>query len=159
MPVLIGGDVVHLLSNAWDDQNARWAVSNGQQTRRASVTRYHLAILGGWGMTDGTSLSGGVQSFPRLLEDWSSGTVVHCRGAADFTTGCPAVIYGSMVVGFQRVYTSWPLADDSDIGRRDIGRRAPRRDWRFDEHLKQITNQPPGTPLFNVSAVREWTRR
>jgi hypothetical protein len=154
VPVLVGGDVVHLLSNAWDDQNARWAVSNGQQTRRASVTRYHMAILGGWGMTDGTSLSGGVQSFPRLLEDWSSGTVAACRGTADFTTGCPAVIYGSMVVGFQRVYTNWPLANDNEIGR-----RAPRRDWRFDEHLNLITNQPPGTPLFNVSAVREWTRR
>jgi fatty-acyl-CoA synthase len=55
--VLIGGDVVHLLSNAWDDQNARWAVSNGQQTRRASVTRYHMAILGGWGMTETTAVA------------------------------------------------------------------------------------------------------
>jgi hypothetical protein len=158
VPVLVGGDVVHVLSNAWDDQNARWAVSNGLQTRRASVTRYHMAMLGGWGMSVGTSTnqrSGGVHNFPRALEDWSSGSAGDCRGVADFSDGCPTLIHGSMVIGFARVYTSWPFVEADD----DIGRRAPRRNWDYDQHLDHVDRQPPGAPLFDVTAVREWTRR
>jgi hypothetical protein len=158
VPFLVGGDVVHPLSNAWDDRNARWALSNGDQTRRASVTRYYMEILSGWGMTVGTTdnqRSGGIHNFPRALENWGSGTVANCRGAGDFTGGCPAIIHGSLVIGHNRVYTSWPFRDANG----DIGRSPPRRDWGFDPHLNDLEKQPPGTPLFDVSAVRQWTRR
>jgi len=164
VPFLIGGDVVHPLSNAWDDANARWALSNGRQsipvaggsrTRRASVTRYYMEMLSGWGMTVATASSGGLHNFPRALEDWGSGTATNCRGTGDFAGGCPAIIHGSLVIGHNRVYTSWPFRDANG----DIGRSPPRRDWGFDPHLNDLEQQPPGTPLFDVAAVRQWTRR
>lgn len=158
VPFLVGGDVVHPLSNFWNDGNARWATSNGQLTRRASVTRYYMEILSGWGMTVGTTdstRSGGIHNFPRALENWGSGSTADCRGTANFVGGCPAIIHGSLVIGHNRVTTSWPFRD----GNGDIGRSPPRRDWGFDPHLNDLEKQPPGTPLFDVSAVRQWTRR
>jgi L-ascorbate metabolism protein UlaG (beta-lactamase superfamily) len=167
VPFLVGGDVVHPLSNAWDDRNARWALSNGRQSipvagghrlRRASVTRYYMEILSGWGMTVAAARSGGIHNFPRALEHWGSGTAADCRGTGGFDGGCPAIIHGSLVIGHNRVYTSWPFVDDDKAGGH-IGRSPPRRDWGFDPHLNNLANQPPGVPLFDVAAVRQWTRR
>jgi hypothetical protein len=155
VPFLVGGDVVHPLSNFWNDGNARWATSNGQLARRASVTRYYMEMLSGWGMTVATASSGGLHNFPRALENWGSGTTANCRGTGDFAGGCPAIIHGSLVIGHNRVTTSWPFRDANG----DIGRSPPRRDWGFDPHLNDLEKQPPGTPLFDVSAVRQWTRR
>lgn len=156
VPVLIGGDVVHLLSNAWDDANARWAQSTARQTRVASVARYHAEILGGWGMSVASAASGGLHNFPRALEDWSSGDSGDCGGLGDFSGACPSIIRGSLVIGHHRVYTSWRFREGPGI---DVHtRRPPRRDWGFDPHLIDIDRQPPGTPLFDVSAVRQWTR-
>jgi hypothetical protein len=154
VPVLIGGDVVHLLSNFWNDTNARWAESNGQQTRRAMVTRYYMEMLSGWGMSVAAGASGGIHNFPRALENWGSGTAANCRGTGDFSTACPAIIRGSMVIGHNRVYTSWRFVD----GNGQIGRSPPRRDWGFDDHLLDLEKQPPGTPLFDVAAVKQWSR-
>jgi hypothetical protein len=155
VPFLVGGDVVHPLSNAWNDLNARWALSNGDQTRRASVTRYYMEILSGWGMTVATASSGGLHNFPRALENWGSGAAADCRGTANFNGGCPAIIHGSLVIGHNRVTSCWPFRDANG----DIGRSPPRRDWGFDPHLNDLEQQPPGTPLFVVSAVRQWSRR
>ena len=146
VPVLVGGDVVHPLSNAWDDNNARWATSNAVKARPASVTRYYMAILSGWGMSLAADQSGGIHNFPRALEQWNS---------CGFSDGCPAIIHGSMVIGHNRVYTSWAFREANA----DIGRSPPRRDWGFDRQLEDLTKQPPGAPLFDVAAVRQWTRR
>jgi len=154
VPVLIGGDVVHPLSNFWDDTNARWALSNGQQQRPAMVTRYYMEMLSGWGMSVAAEPSGGIHNFPRALEDWGSGTTANCKGTGAFSTACPAIIRGSMVIGHNRVYTSWRFVD----GNGSIGRSPPRRDWGFDDHLLDLEKQPPGTPLFDVAAVKQWSR-
>ena len=152
VPVLIGGDVVHPLSNFWNDTNARWALSNGQQARPAMVTRYYMEMLSGWGMSVAAGPSGGVHNFPRALENWSNEFTPSCKGTADFTDACPAIIRGSLVIGHHRVYTSWRFRED------DIGRSPPRRDWGFDDHLLDLEKQPPGAPLFDVAAVKQWSR-
>ncbi len=155
VPVLIGGDVVHPLSNAWDDRNARWALSNGDQTRRAMVTRYYMEMLAGWGPTVAGSRSGGIHNFPRFLEDWGSRVAADCKGTGDFTVNCPAIILGSLVIGHNRVYA---LGKGPEATPGAIGRSPPRRDWGFDRHLEDLAKQPPGAPVFDVAAIQQWTR-
>lgn len=154
VPFLVGGDVVHPLSNAWNDQRARWALSIGRDNhthrnpnRAASVTRYYIELLSGWGPSTGTAGSGGIHNFPRKLENWGS-----CNGVGGaFSDGCPAIILGSMIIGHTQVYSP-PFSESS------TGRNPPRRDWGFDEHLSSLDRQPPGAPLFDVAAVRQWQR-
>ncbi len=157
VPVLIGGDVVHPLSNFWNDTNARWALSNGKQSRPAMVTRYYMEMLSGWGMSVAAEPSGGVHNFPRALENWGSGTTANCKGTGAFSTACPAIIRGSLVIGHNRIYTSWRFVEGT-AERTAIGRSPPRRDWGFDDHLLDLEKQPPGTPLFDVAAVKQWSR-
>jgi hypothetical protein len=98
--------------------------------------------------------SGGIHNYPRALEDWSSGSTANCQGTGTFSTACPAIIRGSLVIGHNRVYTSWRFRDANG----SIGRRPPRRDWGFDDHLLDLQKQPPGTPLFDVAAIKQWSR-
>jgi hypothetical protein len=154
VPFLVGGDVVHPLSNAWDDRNARWALSNGRgdanhrnPRRHASVTRWYIEMLSGWGPSEGGGASGGIHNFPRKLEDWRT-----CAGiGGNFSGDCPAIIVGSLIIGHAQVYSP-PFSEN------DTGRNPPRRDWGFDEHLSVLDNQPPGAPLFDVAAIRQWKR-
>ncbi|MDP2342183.1 MAG: hypothetical protein Q8O67_14600 [Deltaproteobacteria bacterium] len=160
-PVLIGGDVVHLLSNAWDDRRSRWSVSTGSnrylghmdangaevnpeqgsdaEPRDAVESFYYLEILGGWGSTvDASNISGGVHNFPRFLEDWG---------------GVRARIRGSLVIGHSKVYSRFKFhcCDDRSYD-------APIRDWGFDPALGDLRKQPPGAPVYDVAAIQQWSR-
>ena len=178
VPVLLGGDTVHPLSNAWDDRRSRWAVSTGSKQlatgkiaritsssdtvgarlteggtgRAAQVTRWYMQVLSGWGEPVVGAPDAGIDDFPLFHENWSDGGVT-CGGTTPFTGGCPAIIAGSIAIGHNRVYTRWPFADDAAITH-----SSPRRDWAFDAHLKGLDKQPPGAPLFDVSAVKQWRR-
>ncbi|HEY1097822.1 MAG TPA: hypothetical protein VGF99_02795, partial [Myxococcota bacterium] len=127
-------------------------VADGGTPRAAQVTRYYMQLLSGWGEPAVGAPVTGVDDFPLLHENWSDGGSA-CGGSAAFSGGCPSIIAGSFAIGFNRVYTRWPFADHPDIT------RAPaRRDWNFDVHLNDLTKQPPGAPLFDVSAVKQWRR-
>jgi len=145
VPFLVAGDVVHLLSNAWDDSRSRWDTPygtglTGPLHRIAEPTTYHFEMLSGWAATadEPDKFSGGLHNFPRFQEDWN---------------GIKALIRGSLVAGWYPVQTRWPwtCCDNRDY-------RAPNRDWGFDEHLNNILNQPPGAPLYDVQATRRWKR-
>ena len=176
VPVLLAGDTIHPLSNGWDDSKARWAISMGSdqartgkiasitsgtlnreadagKPREAQVTRWYMQVLSGWGQPVVGQAATGIQNYPFFNEDWRDGAKTACNGSGDFTGGCPAIIYGSLVIGHNRVYTRWPFND-----RPEITRAAPRRDWGFDQHLNDLTKQPPGAPIFDVSAVKQWSR-
>ena len=178
VPVLLGADTVHPFSNAWDDRRSRWAVSTGSDQlrtgkiarinssadtvgtrlaeggppRAAQVTRFYMQLLSGWGEPVVGAPVTGVDDFPLFNENWSNGGA-SCGGSSAFSGGCPSIIAGSLAIGFNRVYTRWPFSDHPDIT------RAPsRRDWSFDTHLNDLAKQPPGAPLFDVSAVKQWRR-
>jgi hypothetical protein len=165
-PVLLAGDVVHLLSNAWDDRRSRWGVSTSDKhylssdldaegvvvspkpsaeprPRVASPTWVYAALLGGWGPSARTDAgvshsSGGVQNFPRLLEDWR---------------GVESTIRGSFVIAHHKVYARhrWIEQDDASA-------HEPVRDWAFDPFLADLEHQPPGAPSYDVAAVKQWSR-
>ena len=140
-PVLMAGDQMNLLSNAWDDTAARWgaALSNvgaSAAGRQAAVTTYNMSILAGWVPTSNSFFGGGVHNFPKQLEFWS---------------GVRLDLKGSLVIGWAAVYARWRHAGGA-------GFVAPQRDWGFDRHLENILNQPPGAPLFDVQSTRRWKR-
>jgi hypothetical protein len=144
VPFLVAGDVVHLLSNNWDDGLSRWgsayAADQGALSRVATNTTYNFEMLSGWSLTanQANKFSGGLHNFPRFQEEWG---------------GVTARIRGSLVAGWYPVLTRWPwtCCDDRDY-------RAPNRDWGFDSHLESILNQPPGAPLYDVQSTRRWKR-
>ena len=139
-PVLMAGDYVHILSNNWNDTDAEWGntlPNVSSSNRDSSESFYNMEILSGWVPTTNSAYSGGLHNFPRFLEDWTS-TPLHIRG--------------SLVVGWAAVYTRWKWHCCDDVY------KAPQRDWGFDPHLKNILNQPPGAPLFDVQATRRWKR-
>ena len=120
-PCAIMADAVTILSNAWSDTNS----SNGLSSRIATNTTINAAILSG-NVISGTGFtySGGVENFPRFLEDWS-------KNSSTFT------YYGSMVELFQskQAYGIW----------RPTGNyyNAPKRQWYFDTRF--YSSPPPGT--------------
>ncbi len=142
VPFLVAGDVVHLLSNNWNDSNSTWNVehqSADPDPRRATNTTYNFEMLSGWSIsTDSGDFSGGLHNFPRFQESWS---------------GVTATIRGSLVAGWYPVFTRWPWTCCNDIDY-----RAPNRDWGFDRHLESVLNQPPGAPLYDVQSTRRWKR-
>jgi hypothetical protein len=137
VPFLIAGDVVTLLSNAWNDDQVSWN-SALSTARIGDTTTMNIEILAGWTPTTATAYSGGLHNFPRFLEDWQSK---------------PLNIKGSLVVGWSAVYARWP-ASCCDA----VTYRPPTRAWGFDTNLNSILNQPPGAPLFDVQATLRWKR-
>jgi len=161
-PLMIGGDTVTLVSNAWSDSNAGWATTdfrdgaapsnfdvnlnllNGQ--RCPIVTQFNIEMLTGSTPTNNNDFGGGVINLPQFIEDWQ--TNFNCGPAPDI----PAIIRGSLVNGFHRVHaTGWGNPSNTVYGR-------PLRDWAFDTHLETLRNQPPGAPLFDVNAISRWSR-
>jgi hypothetical protein len=152
---------VHLLSNAWDDRRSRWGVATGDKRfnagdlsadgvrvnprhgadvdpRPADETWYYVELMAGWGPSAAGVASGGLQNFPRFLEDWG---------------GVRARIRGSIVIGHNKVYARqrWHCCNAASFS-------PPQRDWGFDRTLEDLQRQPPGTPVYDVAAVRQWER-
>jgi len=72
-----------------------------------------------------------------FLEDWTN---------KDMT------VNGSMVLGHNYVYT---MHLNYCCG--NVSYQPPNRIFNFDPHFQYITNQPPGTPVFPVSATLNWS--
>jgi hypothetical protein len=122
-PAAIIADAVTILSNDWDDSKSASSMSN----RRASdFTEVAAAILTGLVPSDKNNwnnYSGGVENFPRFLENWSGKTFRY---------------RGSMVALFESEVAT------EKWGKGDVY-SAPRRDWGF-HSLFASGEYPPGTP-------------
>ncbi len=153
-PFLLGGDQVMLLSDVWQDINSSWLRADNawgsQPTASTSTTGcvaanasssnpctiYNFQMLAGNAQTNATAYSGGIENFPRFLEDWG--------GSRD------NIINGSFVLGYTSTYYHHT--------RSGTPYSPPRRLWSYDLHLDAIGNQPPGAPTYDVSAVKAWSR-
>lgn len=121
-PAALIADSITFLSTNWDDDDSARSLGN----RTAADTEISAAILTGLipsGETGSDSYSGGVENFPRFLEEWANKTLM---------------IRGSMVGLFE-----------SEVGTRGWGHGdvygAPDREWGF--HNKFAEGYlPPGTP-------------
>lgn len=118
-------DAVTILSNNWKDSNSSSSLSN----RNASDTTVNTAIVAGflpsgW-MNPKTGAqygySGGLNNFPRFLEDWTNNTFTYT---------------GSMI----ELFTSQIATGEWDTGSIYI---PPNRVWNFDSNF--VDNPPPGS--------------
>ena len=120
-PSAVFADAVSLLSNSWTDGRSFEVLSD----RDASNTTYNTSIVAGVRLVrDGeTGYSGGIENFPRFLENWGSSVAV--------------TVYGSMVQLFESKQADrmWSAG-----GQRYT---PPIREFHFDE--RYASAPPPGT--------------
>jgi hypothetical protein len=133
-------DAVTVLSNNWGpngyDTKGNEAVGN----RDAENTSIYAGMISGIVPTTGSSYSGGLENYFRLLEDWS------------WSNPDKALTYrGSMVMLYpSEVATgAW-----KSPGTGNNVYTAPIRDWAFDTLFKD--KPPPGTPTFHVPQRVSW---
>jgi hypothetical protein len=158
IPVMFAADSVTTMSNAWDDEHSRWGVSTNDSDlnvtsfteRAASTTRYTMLLLtglvgagsyagGGRAINAFGTSGGGLHNVMRLMEDW--------RGEQH-------IFRGAMVLGWMPVYTQWRVGRPGDRSYEPPALR----NWQFDRHLNATVNQPPDSPVFDVTALRNWRR-
>lgn len=126
-PAAVLGDAVNVLSNAWSDSNS----TNSVGSRKATNTTINTAIVSGNVPTGpGVEYSGGVENFPRFLEDW---------GGKYFT------YYGSMIQLFRSEQANYRWGKGNVYS-------APNRRWFFEETF--LSNPPPGF-LYTIKYSRQ----
>lgn len=130
-PSSLLGDSINILSTAWSDANSGLAIAS----RNANDTTVNAAFLGGICVTTNGNYSGGVENFPRFLEDWSNNTFTY---------------NGSMVVMFDSRIATAPWGG-SDVY------SPPARNWAFDLNFMDPTKLPPGTPQILSMIRNRWS--
>ena len=133
-PAALIGDAVTVLSPSWSDANASKALSY----RAATSCTVNAAFLAGIVQTTTASYSGGVETFPRFLEDWGNDTFTY---------------NGSMVVMYESQYaTALWQGTGATIGIYN----PPTRRWAFDMNFRDPSKLPPGTPSIRVLIRGQW---
>jgi hypothetical protein len=120
-PAALAADAINILSEQWDDANSPKDLGD----RKADFTEVSAALLTGLvtsGKTGSNSYSGGVENFPRFLEDWDDALRLR----------------GSIVSLFESEVATEPWGKGGVYG-------APKRDWGFHTKLAE-GYYPPGTP-------------
>lgn len=121
-PAAVIGDAVTILSNNWQNYDSDESLSS----RYASNTEVSAAIMSGLVPSDNSNnntYSGGVENFPRFLENWSGRTFRY---------------RGSIVSLYESEVATEPWGGGDIYG-------APNRDWSFDKKFG-TGKYPPGTP-------------
>lgn len=140
MPASLVGDSITVLSGAWSDANSTKAVTQ----RPALDTTVNAAFLAGIVQTTnaaGGHYSGGVENFPRFLEDWG-------------TKGRTFTYNGSMVVMFPSMQaTNWWKDPGTASGNYY---NAPTRKWAFDVNFLDYRRLPPATPQVRQLIRGQW---
>lgn len=131
-PSVIAADAVTILSNNWSDANSNASISN----RTPANTTINAAIVSGNVPTatlGGNGYSGGIENFPRLLENWSSSKYLTIHGSF-------ALLYNS-----EQATQPWTTAGYYN---------APNRRWFFDSILQNYN--PPGFPAAYTYTRGPW---
>ncbi len=131
-PASIAADAITILSNDWNDSNSNTS-SKPLSSRIASNSTFNAAIITGHVETTvGSQYSGGLENFPRFLENWSSATLTYSGSLVSLWQSAQAT--GNWAYG-GNVYT------------------APTRNWSYGI---DINNLPPGTPSVRQIQKGEW---
>jgi hypothetical protein len=123
-PAAVIGDAITVLSNDWKDTNSNQSISSRVVNNDTTI---NAAFLSGIVPTGDGHYSGGVENFPRFLEDWSKNSKTLWYN-------------GSMVVMFNSHIADAPWPDTGTVY------NPPTRKWAFDTNFYQISKLPPGTP-------------
>lgn len=136
VPVALASDALTILSNAWGaSHDSTYSYESNLSHRVASTTTVNAAIMTGnvpSADETGTNYSGGLENFPRFLENWTGKTMTYggsmvCLWESQRATG--RWTYGSPI------YT------------------APNRNWSYN---MDPLNWPPGTPRVRFLQRVQW---
>jgi hypothetical protein len=129
-PASVLGDALYLQSNAWSDP-ANQSARGGGNGPAASNTTYNLAyVAGNTPSTGPNGYGGGLENFPRFLEDWSGGKTCTIKGSqCCFQNSQIDTSLWSGAAGSQQHVYSPPV-----------------RDWSFDTSFLNPSKLPPFTP-------------
>lgn len=130
-PAALLSDAITILSPSWTDTNSSKAISS----RVATDTTVNAAFMAGIVETVGNYYSGGLENFPRFLENWSGKTFTY---------------NGSMVVMFpsQVATNRWP-------GTGSVY-NPPTRKWNFDVNFYNPDKLPPLCPSVRAVIRYKW---
>jgi hypothetical protein len=133
-PAALVADAINILSGNWNDANSAKALSQ----RTAVNTTVNAAFLAGIVETGNGYYSGGVENFPRFLENWSGKTFTY---------------NGSMVVLFRSKFAAEPWRGTGNL----INiYNPPNRNWFFDSNFLDPTKLPPLTPSVRAVIRGRW---
>jgi hypothetical protein len=132
LPSAIYADAITVLSSAWNPANSKLALSS----RAATSDTVNAAFLTGNVPSNGTDYSGGVENFPRFLEDWGSQTFTY---------------NGSMVCMFASQIANAPWPGTGTVY------NPPTRNWAFDTNFYNPSQQPPLMPQIITVQRGKWT--
>ncbi|MDW8310575.1 MAG: hypothetical protein RMK20_14465, partial [Verrucomicrobiales bacterium] len=134
-PAALIGDSITVLSTNWTDNNAGKSLTQ----RPAAPTTVNAAFLGGIVKSvkigNNKFYSGGVENFPRFLEDWD---------------GRAFTYNGSMVVLFESRFATNRWQPPGNYY------NAPNRNWAFDVNYLNPSKLPPMTPQFRKLVRGKW---
>lgn len=130
-PAALIADAINILSGNWDDSKS----SSGISSRIATDTTVNAAFLAGIVETVNGYYSGGLENFPRFLENWSGKTFTY---------------NGSMVVMFpSKLATNyWPGTG--------VVYNPPNRNWSFDVNFYNPDRLPPLCPSVRTIIRFKW---
>jgi hypothetical protein len=131
-PAAVYSDAVTILSSRWNPLNS----SNNISSRTATNDTVNAAFLTGNVASDGTHYSGGVENFPRFLENWSGYTFTY---------------NGSMVCMFNSQVATAPWPGTGTVY------NPPTRNWAFDLNFNNPAKQPPLMPSVISVDRGAWT--
>jgi hypothetical protein len=136
-PASLVADAITVLSPSWSDS---YSSSTSLGSRGAANDTVNAAFLSGIvpsTQVSGTKYySGGVENFPRFLEDWSGDTLTY---------------NGSMVVMFpSKSSTNFWINTGTYYN-------APTRKWAFDVNFLDQRKLPPGTPQVRKLVRSQWS--
>jgi len=127
LPASLVGDALTVLSDGWDDTRSLLPGVSGFAGRATIFsTTVNAAILAGAVDTTQDHYSGGMENFPRFLEDWSRATFTY---------------NGSMVKMFPSLYAT-------NAWGKNYVYKPPTRNWTYDRNFDSPTKLPPLTPGF-----------
>lgn len=138
IPLLLAGDVMYHASNAWQDATSPWSIRSRYYQRQATETTYNISELIGWVPSAGGTGGTRFHNLQGFQEQWS---------------GVNHNINGSVAIGWKAVY----FRNNRTSGGR-FAYSPPRRVWSFDTNYRLFSNQPPGTPTFDVAATKKFSR-
>jgi hypothetical protein len=130
-PASVLADAFNVLSNAWADSLSDQSIGH----RRATETAVRVAVMAGTLETTPGNYNGGIENFPRFLEDWAGRTMTYagslvCMWVSEWATG------------------SWEYGGEYYS--------SPKREWSFDSGFYDPDLLPPGAPSILNFEPGEW---
>ncbi|MCW5550842.1 MAG: hypothetical protein KIS67_01620 [Verrucomicrobiae bacterium] len=133
-PAALIADAINVLSGSWSDANSTKSLSS----RVAANTTVNAAFLAGIVETGNGYYSGGVENFPRFLENWSGKTFTY---------------NGSMIVLYRSQFATGPWRG---TGTTYNIYNPPNRNWYFDTNFLDPTKLPPLCPSVRAFIRGKW---